>query len=362
MEPRPVNKPKQTPPPAASGSGVGWSQPGQTPPAPPPYVPPAPSPYAGGGGSLDASTARGAWYESNTADPIPPGDPSYTPGRALTPIDGGRGARLVGPLLALLVLALVVASVVWVVMRVFDGDDNGNSSAANGTPTTSALAAPTVAATSEATEASDEAAPKATEAPAIGTDTGEETATSEAAAEPEPTEPESDPSPTKAPSSARALLPTSNDVPDGFKRTEDGKRTQDLVVASFGDPDDANAKLVEWEWEENAYRTYEIPAESNPDPNTTTYINVSVHKFGSRSATAQALTYFADAVIQAQGLEEIDVDSLGDKSLALKGSPDGVNLVVLYVRTGSFLIRIGGSSPLGDPTDAVIAVAENILE
>lgn len=50
------------------------------------------------------------------------------------------------------------------------------------------------------------------------------------------------------------------------------------------------------------------------------------------------------------------------KSLALKGSVNGFKLVVIYVRTGRFLIRIDGSSPLGDPTKAVIAVAENLLE
>src|SRR4029079_8438871 len=117
-------------------------------------------------------------------------------------------------------------------------------------------------------------------------------------------------------------------LPDGFARTEDDKRTLDQVVASFANPDEATQLLPEWGWEENAYRTFQIPADGNADPNATSFINVSVNRFADEDGAANAMSYFVDAVVAAQGLEAFDVDQVGDATIALKGSPDGANLTV----------------------------------
>jgi hypothetical protein len=285
----------------------------------------------------------------------------YSPGPALTPIDGGRGSRLFGPLLALGVLAAVVIAVVYFLFGVLgdDGRDNGADLAA-ATGTAQAQAAPTGVAsaepTAQPTEASNAVAgADETGAPAEGNATQEQTpvpsATADAAAA----------DPTQKTASARSMLPTTGDLPAGFQRTEDDKRVKEAVAASFADSDEATAFLDEWEWRENAYRTFEIPADAGADPNGMTYINISIHRFGTEQGAKDALTYFADDVISTQGLEEIEVDRIGEQSRALKGAPDGANLVVLYVRTGKYLIRIGGSSPQGDPTAEVIAMAEKIV-
>jgi hypothetical protein len=323
-------------------------------PVEPSYAPPAYEPAAG---------SRGAWYEPppSAIPPVPP--QGYSPGPALIPIDGGsRGAKLLGPLLALVVLAAVVIAVVFVVVRVFDDDDGGGDGgnlAAAGTATSQAAAAPTQAATVDAT-----GEPTETTGAVAGADeTGEpdEGGNQQGDETPEPTATEEDaePEPTRGPASARSMLPTTNEMPSGFERTEDDKRSKEAVAASFSNAEDATANLNEWEWRENAYRTFEIP-DAGGDPNGMSYVNISIHRFGTEQGAKDALTYFADDVIGTQGLEEFDIERIGEQTRALRGAPDGANLVVLYIRVDNYLIRIGGSSPQGDPTAEVVALAEQI--
>ena len=159
------------------------------------------------------------------------------------------------------------------------------------------------------------------------------------------------------------LLPTVEDVPPGFVVTDEGERAEDVVAASFGEAEaaDAAARLAEWGWRQNLYRTFE---DVNADPATdaTNYLEISLHRFRDAAAAGEALPYFAAAVI-GQGLTELGVDPVGDQALALAGNPTGgANLVVVYVQDGPVLIRIGGSSPAGDPTDDVVALARQIVE
>jgi len=210
-------------------------------------------------------------------------------------------------------------------------------------PTTAPLpspsGAPPAAAPSTAAEPSPNPSPPASSAP------------SEAPAEPaEPVPPIED------------LLPTVEDVPAGWVSTVDGDRPEAEVAGSFGDPDDAATKLEAWGWRQNLYITFEDP---NADLATdaTNYLAVSIHRFRDAAAAAEALPYFADAVVAAQGLSAIEVDPVGDAVRALRGNPEGTaNLVVVYAQDGPFLIRIGGSSPTGDPTDDALALARLIAE
>jgi hypothetical protein len=310
----------------------------------------------------DPASARGTWFDpAAAAGPVQPPPPAngYSPGPALTPIDGGPLAKILGPLLALILLAAVVGGIVFGVLKILDGDDgrdpNGGNQLAAGSPTTSAQVVGTESPTEEA---------GATEAPSDSDKTPDPTKEGEAAtteeAEAKPTKTKK-PEPTDEPASGVSLLPTTGDLPDGFERTENDRRTEDAVAASFSDPDEATQKLDEWGWTENVYRTFEIPEDKGPDSTTTTFINISIHYFSENGGSRKALSYFADSVIAAQGLEEIEVDKIGQETRALKGSPDGTNLVVLYIRSGNYLIRIGGSSPEGDPTQDVIALGEKIV-
>jgi len=318
----------------------------------------------GGMGGLDPAAQHGSWYEPpNPAMPGPqPLTHGYSPGPALTPIDGGRGARVLGPILALLVLAAIVGTAVFFILRQFGDDNPRSNNLAAGNGTTVAQTGPTVTPTadgeqgSEATQetgavagADETAAP--TEAPA-GPSAGE-TPTPEDATAAEPTR--------SSPPSARSLLPAPDDVGNRFARTEDDKRTREAVADSFSDPEDALSKLEGWKWRENAYRTFEIPAGDNPLASETTVVNISIHRFGEEQGAKDALNYFAEDVITTQGLEEFRIDRIGEQTRALRGDAEGSNLVVLYVRNGNYLIRIGGYSLEGDPTEDLIALAQSII-
>ncbi len=266
------------------------------------------------------------------------------------PIDHPRLPRWIAPLFAAVALVVVIGAVAFAISHARNRGSNQNPNlAAAITPTAVAAAAgPTVPATKTAAEPTPKPA-KTTEAAA-------------------PTEPE--PTATRKvantaddsdDASARSLLPALSDLPAGFERTEDDRRTLEMVVSGFNDPDEATQLLQEWGWEQNSYRTFQIPSGANLDPNATSFINVSVHRFADGDGASNALSYFVDAVIAAQGLATFDVDPIGDETVALKGSPDGANLTVVYVRSGRFLIRIGGSSIQGDPTQDVLDLAKKIV-
>jgi hypothetical protein len=260
----------------------------------------------------------------------------------------------------LLVLAAIVGGAVYMMLRVIGGDDSprDNNQVAAATGTASAAAAGATGETEATGQPTEESGAVAgadeTAAPTEETiDTPpEQTPTPEEAAA-EPTR--------NSPPSARSMLPAPDDIGSNYERTEDDKRTREAVADSFSDSSDALAKLETWKWRENAYRTFEIPAANNPDVSDTTVINISIHRFGDEQGAKDALNYFAEDVIATQGLEEFRIDRIGEQSRALKSNADGSN-VVLYVRNGNYLIRIGGYSPEGDPTDDLIAVAQSIIE
>lgn len=362
MEPRPLNKPQRTAAPAPASSSPptdrsGWAPPSSTSPGYTQPIPPV-SPPIYGGFPIDQTSARGAWFDpAASSPPLPqPGEHGYSPGPPLTPIDSGPLGKILGPVLALLLLAAVVAAVVFGVLKILDGGDGRDTNA--GLPPGSAVSAAQVTTTAAEAGGPTETSSGNADQTAVPTTEGGSAATTE---EPKPTKTKK-PEPTEEPASALSLLPTTGDFPDGFERTENDKRTEDAVASSFADPAEATEKLEEWGWEENAYRTFEIPADKEPDPNATTFINISIHYFTEKTGSRKALSYFADSVIEAQGLEEITVDKIGQETRALKGSPDGTNLVVLYIRYGNYLIRIGGSSPQGDPTQDVIDLANKIVQ
>jgi hypothetical protein len=360
MEPRPLKSPQrpapqpaQTPP---SADRANWTSPSSDPsPAFRQSIPTADPGYAGG--TVDPAS-QGPWYGPPPTG-VAPGEPIYSPGPALTPIDGSRGARVLGPVLALLVLAAIVGTAVFLMLRLFGDDGPRDNELAAATGTAAALAAP-----SATTDSSGE--PTQENGAVAGAD--ETAAPSEEAIDsppeqtPTPEDAEPAPEPTRnAPPSARSLLPAVSDLGSNYERTEDDKRTRDAVADSFSKPDEALSKLEGWKWRENAYRTFEIPAANNPDVNDTTVINISIHRFGDEQGAKDALNYFAEDVIATQGLEEFRIDRIGEQTRALRGNKDGSN-VVLYVRNGDYLIRIGGYSPEGDPTDDLIALAKSIIE
>ena len=134
------------------------------------------------------------------------------------------------------------------------------------------------------------------------------------------------------------------------------------MAQSFGDPNYAATKLKQWGWKENVFTTFEIPAADATDPNATTYMNVSIHRFSNADGAAAAFTYFSDAVVAAQHMTDVTVDKIGDQTRELSVKSTDSNLAVVYIRSGNYLIRIGASSPTGNPSADILALAKKVVK
>jgi hypothetical protein len=373
MEPRPpkttrpvtgAGQPVFTPPPVPTSerlaSRPAWLD-GQPPVAPSPTrdergaIDPAASPTIG------QSQARAVWYDPS-GEAAPGMEQAAMPRSPLSPVVSPRGerrSRFLGPVLAGLLLVLVVGGVAFAVDKARDGNDQrgaanatrtAEAAALAATPVATATAKPAATVTTEAAGAA--AAPKATDTaeptPEL-TPTDEATPTARAATR----TPTAKSSPLRAPD----LLPDASDLPKGFVQTADDHYSKDEMISQLG----ANgAQLVdEWKWRENAYRYFDIPASADPDPKEASSITVSVHRFATKSGAAAALNGLAD-IVAGIGYDEVDVAKIGDGARALKTTDADGNLYVLYVRIGNFVIRFGGFSVSGDPSDVVIALAKKI--
>lgn len=351
MEPRPSRPSRPSQPYISTGA-----TPGQ----------PAGTPAYGQGGSFGAPGPFDASSAPPAAPPLIGYDPSYSPGNPLTPLDGGRGSRILAPLLAVAALAVIVAAVAWAIGRARGDDDDGTSAANVNSPVveTSTAAAggsaeeePTddgatgpegddTAVPTEGPDAEDAAEPTLTDAQAEGTRraSAEDTPTVRASRERD---------------DARSWLPLTAEVGEGYQETDEQRRDIAEVAGAFPDAADAEVKLEEWGWLENTYREYQL---EDGDPAATTVFNISVHRFETAAGAKEALPYFQDGA-RGTGVEEATgLPDAGDQIRALEGPTDeGGRLFVVYVREGGVLIRVAGTSLEGDPREDVLALVDRIL-
>src|SRR5215210_2106678 len=175
-----------------------------------------------------------------------------------------------------------------------------------------------------------------------------------------PTEPDRDISPQTLP--LLELLPSQDQVPAGLILVDEAERSKEEVIAALGGTEEAAQLLDDWGWSGNAFRDY-IADEDAPPQSGTTFLNVSVHRFGDPESAANALIVFSDKVIVDQGLQEVEPPAVGESARLLQGAPDGVPLSILYAQQGPIMYRIGGStnSPDSDPTADVLTVAGEII-
>jgi hypothetical protein len=315
-----------------------------------------------GGAQPGGFPPNGPWYDQTGQAPSM--DPARGPLMPVVSPRGERRARFLGPLLALLLVALVVAAGAFAVRQIRDGNDDDPP------PTTAAnLTVPTGTAGAEGVTGS--------------LATPESTPTEETAAEPTATaEPTEEPA-TEAPASADEgtpetesgdsgsartinfkdatdFLPELSELPDGFVVSDSGGLSKTDVAEQIGG--DGTATLNEWEWRENAYRYFDVPADQGPTDEDTISLTVSVHRFRLPAGAEAGLNGLADIVANTSGYEEVtDVPRIGDETRALTGETEDGNLYVLYVRTNNIVIRIGGFSVAGDSSDDVNALAEEIV-
>jgi hypothetical protein len=307
-------------------------------------------------------------FDASSAPPAPPPsigyDPDYSPGQPLTPLRGPRGANIVGPLLAVAALAIIVAAVAFIVSQFRDGNDNNTANptsiaAAGASPTSESDEGgddPTDQAAGNADSPTDEASgdgAEATNTPRLNRSTEAADDTSGSTDTSSDSSSSGDDPSTRT--RARQWLPTTDDIGEGFSQSENGTRTQEEVINSFPESADAATRLEEFGWKENAFRNFELEGGADTD---TTGMTVSVHRFESESGAKEAMPFFAEG----SGLETVkDAPELGEESITLQGQLTGGNAYVIYIRQDEFVLRIGGFSATGDPSELTTRVAEQMM-
>lgn len=285
----------------------------------------------------------------------------------MTPIKprGERGNKLLRYLLAGLLLIGVIGGGAYAITRFLDDDDTPEN------PPVVAVTDGTVTPALAPTEASDNEAPvptattgaeiAPTEAPppaAGGTEAPAGEGVDAAATGAESTAPASEGEDISASESAEAFLPEPAVLAGDWVVTDEGERTKAEVAAAVGP--DGDELLTSWRWRENFYRDLNRNDAADA-PDDASFINVSVHRFANAEGAAESLSALSDIVVAAQGLQDVETPAIGDLARGLAGPGDGVNLYVLYVQDGKYLIRLGGSSATGDPAPMVNALAEEIV-
>ncbi len=160
-----------------------------------------------------------------------------------------------------------------------------------------------------------------------------------------------------------AFLPPPDDLPAGFDTPSDeGERSLSEVAGTFvvegEDASQAEADLEGWGWLANEYIAYDaVPQPANEDINR---YAVSVHEFETEDGASEALPAFVDA-FGAEPTELPADTAIGDEIVALRTTNDDGNLVVLYVRSGVFLLKIDAASVSGDPLPAALDLAEQLV-
>lgn len=150
------------------------------------------------------------------------------------------------------------------------------------------------------------------------------------------------------------LLPTGDDVPAGLVAIEEGGRSLEEIAATFPNPVGAAELLAAWGFRENAYRNFVPEAVVGS-------VQVSLHRFGSAAAAAEALPYYAAGRAAVLGLRELRTGPLGDQSQAVTGEVAEGTEVTLYVRRTDLLVRVSAVVPEGDPVVIGRDVAKVVL-
>lgn len=156
-------------------------------------------------------------------------------------------------------------------------------------------------------------------------------------------------------------------VPKGGTLEDEGAYTVTAIADGLQDSDEALRLLNAWGWREAVFQEYGTTAMFTYQSSThVDRVHIVIHRFDNAEGAAQALIYFSDDRITDDNLEEVESAALGDQARALTGKGvwlNGMyhNVDALYVRSGPLLIRVLGTSPEGDPSAAVHAIARRIL-
>ena len=157
------------------------------------------------------------------------------------------------------------------------------------------------------------------------------------------------------------LLPTEEQMPPGLVMTQDLQRTLAEVAANYGDPDETQRLFAAWGWQGNVARWFAAPGGQEVAPDAASSVYVSIHRFGSASAAAQALAYSFEQQLATTAAQEVPIEPVGDGARALVATGPDATEVTIYTHRGGLLIRLSAASQAGDPTADALAIVETIL-
>jgi S1-C subfamily serine protease len=164
-----------------------------------------------------------------------------------------------------------------------------------------------------------------------------------------------------APISLPAILPTLADVPSGLAVFDDLQRTLDESSLVYSNPADMKQRYQGWGWRANALRTFGVPDGVAAAPESTTFVAVSLHDFGSAEGASQALDYALNDEMSAFGHQEVAAPVIGDRARMIAGRTETGNETLVYTQRGTVLIVVSASSLAGDASLDAITIAESVL-
>jgi hypothetical protein len=163
------------------------------------------------------------------------------------------------------------------------------------------------------------------------------------------------------PISLPAILPTLADVPSGLAVFDDLQRTLDESSLVYSNPADMKQRYQGWGWRANALRTFGVPDGVAAAPESTTFVAVSLHFFGSAVGASQALDYALNDEMSAFGHQEVAAPVVGDRARMIAGRTETGNEALVYTQRGTVLIVVSASSLAGDASLDAITIAESVL-
>jgi len=283
----------------------------------------------------------------------------------------------------LLMLGGVAVFVIWAVVfaSILFNDDEPDAVAGVATDQPTATATAT-------------ASPTPSESPAIATSTTQlatippvavtsavtppaptaETVASEATVAPAPTtppEPQATAQVTESDDAVLAvlveLLPTLEDLPDGFVVTNEGSLALDELAAIHPDPDMQRERLRDWGFTGAIERQFEIEDGSDTSQVVMTLLTALVVEFRTPDdARAAVEASHADAqAAEEADIRNVEIEPLGDFARAASGTLtiNGEPLHVAYVivQIGNRVISFAGGGPAQDPISEVVEIVSQTL-
>lgn len=163
------------------------------------------------------------------------------------------------------------------------------------------------------------------------------------------------------------LLPTLDDMPEGFAIAEEGYRTEADIAAGWPDPNVMLEQLAAWEFVASAFRSFEIPAPGSEDLNQRMVsMRSSVSLYGSPSLAQEAARGARAMQMAVDGAEmsEASTDQIGDLAIAAQGSytSNGSTVIVaiLYVVVDDVVLAYQGLSFGHDSLPDITTIATQV--